>query len=508
MGLRASPVLECANNDPLIEVRQLIKVYFSPAGDFTALQCIDARVNTGEFVAVIGKSGCGKSTFINMLTGIDRPTSGEVWVGGVPIHTLSENEMAVWRGRNVGIVFQHFQLLPTLTLLENVMLPMELNGMYTRRKRRERALDLLDTVQMAEHIHKLPSAISGGQQQRVAIARALANDPPLIVADEPTGNLDSQTTEVIFGLFETLVANGATVLIVTHDDDLAKRVDRTIILSDGKIVNEHLAHALAALNRDQLDNVVRLVEPSLYPPGANIVMQGEVGDKFYIVIEGETEVFIEQPSGKQVLVNRIGPGQYFGELALTGNGLRMATVRAAPQQAVSVVALDLDTFNRLLDESPMLHKELSRISEQRLIQTQIQTLAALDYIMSQELTQRLAIQSFAPGQFIIRQGSLGESFYLIIDGEVDIIAERSSASADGGMVITEHILNRLGRGQYFGEVALLGDGRRSATVRASGTALVKVVELDRAALERLMCSSTLFKEDLEQRVDERRVLDT
>jgi len=492
------------DNGPLIEVRQLVKVYETPAGGFTALRGIDAQVNAGEFVAVVGKSGCGKSTLINMLTGIDRPTSGEVWIGGTAVHALSENEMAEWRGRNVGIVFQHFQLMPTLTLLENVMLPMELNGVYTRRQRREQAMQLLDMVEMTGHVHKLPSAISGGQQQRVAIARALANEPPLIVADEPTGNLDSQTAEMIFNLFERLVTGGTTVLVVTHDDDLAQRVDRTIILSDGQIVNEYLARALSALNRDQLDAVVRLVEPSTYSPGANIVVQGEVGDKFYIIVEGKTEVFVEQPGGTQVLVNRMGPGEYFGELALVGNGFRTATVRAAMESEVSVVALDLDAFNHLLDESPALRKELSRIVDQRLIQDQIQALAGLDPAISHELTQGLESQSYAPGQFIIRQGALGETFYLILEGEVDVVVERPFDRAQGRLDGTEHVLNRLGRGQYFGEMALLGSGRRSATVRASGPAPVRVVELDRAVLERLMRDSVLFKGDLARLIEERR----
>jgi ABC-type lipoprotein export system ATPase subunit len=484
-------------NGPLIEVRQLVKVYQTPAGGFMALKGIDAQVNPGEFVAVVGKSGCGKSTLINMLTGIDRPTSGEIWIKDVAVHTLSENEMAEWRGRNVGIVFQHFQLMPTLTLLENVMLPMELNKVYTRRGRRERATQLLDTVEMIDHIHKLPSAISGGQQQRVAIARALANEPPLIVADEPTGNLDSQTAEMIFRLFEKLVAGGTTILVVTHDDALAKRVNRTIILSDGEIVNEYLAQALSALNRDQLDAVVRLVEPSIYPPGANIVVQGEVGDKFYIITEGETEVIVEQPGGSQVLVQRRGPGEYFGEMALVGNGFRTATVRAAPESPVSAVALDVDALNRLLEESPTLHQELSRVVDQRLIQIQIQALTGLDPDTLHELTQGVESQSFAPGQFIIRQGALGETFFLIVEGEVDVVLEQ----IDG----TERILNHHKRGQYFGEVALMGSGRRNATVRASGSTPARVVELDKATLERLMRDSVLFKDDLERRVDERQV---
>ena len=193
---------------PYVNARRLVKVFPTPAGDFTALKGIDLQANRGEFVAVIGKSGSGKSTLINLITGIDRPTGGEIHIGGEPLHTFDEERLAAWRGRNLGIVFQFFQLLPTLTLVENVMLPMEINRLYAPAERRERAMGLLQQVAMDEQARKLPSAVSGGQQQRVAIARALANDPGLIVADEPTGNLDSRTAESIFALFQRLAAAG------------------------------------------------------------------------------------------------------------------------------------------------------------------------------------------------------------------------------------------------------------------------------------------------------------
>lgn len=226
-------------NNHLIELRETIKTYKSAAGSFTALKGVDLNVNEGEFVAVIGKSGSGKSTLINMITGIDRPTSGQVLVGDTAVHTLNEGQMAEWRGRNLGVIFQFFQLLPTLTVIENVMLPMDFCDMYTRRERHERAMYLLDLVEMTEHANKLPSATSGGQQQRVAIARALANDPPILVADEPTGNLDSKTANAIFQLFTDLVKKeDKTILMVTHDADLATRVTRTIVIADGEIVDE------------------------------------------------------------------------------------------------------------------------------------------------------------------------------------------------------------------------------------------------------------------------------
>ncbi|MBA3533028.1 MAG: ABC transporter ATP-binding protein [Ardenticatenales bacterium] len=226
-------------NEHLIDLRQVLKQYETAAGTFVALKGINLQVDRGEFVAVIGKSGSGKSTLINMITGIDRPTSGEVLVGDTAIHTLNEGQMAQWRGRNMGVIFQFFQLLPTLTVIENVMLPMDFCDMYTPRERQERAMSLLAEVEMTEHAHKLPSATSGGQQQRVAIARALANDPPILVADEPTGNLDSKTADAIFSLFMDLVTKeNKTILMVTHDSDLAQRVTRAIIVADGEIVDE------------------------------------------------------------------------------------------------------------------------------------------------------------------------------------------------------------------------------------------------------------------------------
>ena len=225
-------------NGHLIDLRSVVKTYESEAGTFTALKSIDMQVDTGEFVSVIGKSGSGKSTLINMITGIDRPTSGKVIVSATTLNGLSEGRMAEWRGRHIGIIFQFFQLLPTLTVIENVMLPMDFCNMYTPRERQERSINLLEQVEMADHAHKLPSGISGGQQQRVAIARALANDPPILMADEPTGNLDSKTAGSVFNLFEELVEQDKTILVVTHDNDLAEQATRIVTLADGEIVDD------------------------------------------------------------------------------------------------------------------------------------------------------------------------------------------------------------------------------------------------------------------------------
>jgi len=221
----------------LIEMNGVSKAYEVAAGEFLALKKVNIRMNKGEFVAVVGKSGSGKSTLINMITGIDNPTSGEVFVASTPVHALNQEQLAVWRGKNVGIVFQFFQLLPTLTVAENVVLPMDFCNVYSPRERRERAIALLNKVGIAEQADKLPAALSGGEQQRAAIARALANDPPLLAADEPTGNLDSHTSEAIMQLFADLAKEGKTVVMVTHERDLSRYFTRSITLSDGCIVS-------------------------------------------------------------------------------------------------------------------------------------------------------------------------------------------------------------------------------------------------------------------------------
>jgi putative ABC transport system ATP-binding protein len=222
----------------LIEMVKIFKVFKSPAGEFTVLKDINACFYPGEFVSVVGRSGSGKSTLVNMLTGIDHPTSGKVRIMDTYPHALSESRMAVWRGHNLGIVFQFFQLLPTMSLLENTLLPMDFCNRYALGEREERAMQLLRMVGLEKFAHELPGAISGGQQQSAAIARALANDPPIIVADEPTGNLDSSAAENVMSIFDSLVQAGKTVLMVTHDRSLAERAHRTLVLSDGELVDE------------------------------------------------------------------------------------------------------------------------------------------------------------------------------------------------------------------------------------------------------------------------------
>jgi putative ABC transport system ATP-binding protein len=225
---------------PLISLVKVSKVFNTPSGDFTALQHINLEVKAGEFVSIVGKSGSGKSTLINIMTGIDSPSSGEVVVANSAVHALNQEQLAVWRGRSVGVIFQFFQLLPTLTVAENVMLPMDFCNTYPPADRRKRALGLLEKLGIFEQADKLPSDLSGGQQQRAAIARALANDPPLLVADEPTGNLDSKTSEDVMQLFLALVNEGKTVVMVTHERDFGRYFTRSINLADGVILPEQL----------------------------------------------------------------------------------------------------------------------------------------------------------------------------------------------------------------------------------------------------------------------------
>ena len=227
-----------APEEPMIEVRNLVKRFAVGEGEVTVLKNISFQVKRGEFLSIVGPSGSGKSTLINMFTGIDRPSEGEIEVGGTKIDEMNEGQLAQWRGQNLGLVFQFFQLLPALSLVDNVILPMDFANKFERKERRERAMGLLDTVGLADQALKLPGMVSGGQQQRAAIARALANDPPLIVGDEPTGNLDSASSERMVELFFQLVEEGKTLIMVTHDQAIARRTPRMIEIADGQIIRD------------------------------------------------------------------------------------------------------------------------------------------------------------------------------------------------------------------------------------------------------------------------------
>jgi ABC-type lipoprotein export system ATPase subunit len=351
-------------SSPLIQMHQVVKTFKNAAGEFTVLKGINTQFNRGEFVGVIGKSGSGKSTLINMITGIDRPTSGEIFIGGVPIHKLNENQMAVWRGRNLGIVFQFFQLLPTLSLLENIMLPMDFCHMYQPGERPEKAMELLRLVEMDMHAHKLPTAISGGQQQRVAIARALANNPPILIADEPTGNLDSKTADAIFHLFENLVHQGKTIVMVTHDSALAKRVTRTVLIADGEIVNDWVAKALPTLTHQQMLAATKEIENRQYGADETIIEQGKENDQVYIITKGEVEVVLKQSNGRESVLSRLSAGQLVGETEAFNHQAAGASVRST-HSPVEMIALQREKFLHLINESENTRQAMETLIRQR-----------------------------------------------------------------------------------------------------------------------------------------------
>ncbi len=226
------------NKPNYIELKNVSRTYFSPAGNVKALDQVNMRIAQGTFVGVFGKSGAGKSTLVNLLTGVDSLTEGELWIDGFSLHHASQEKITRWRGKNVGVVFQSFELLNQISILDNVLLPLDLNGNYDRVSSAKRALQLLSHLEIEEHAHKSPAAISGGQRQRVAIARALINNPQIIVADEPTGSLDSQTSMVIYKIFKQIVKSGKTVLMVTHDRHLLPLFDHIYLLVDGVIKKE------------------------------------------------------------------------------------------------------------------------------------------------------------------------------------------------------------------------------------------------------------------------------
>ena len=351
-------------NHSLIELRNVVKNYKTAVGDFPALKDVDLNIQAGEFVSIIGKSGSGKSTLLNMITGIDRPTTGEVFVNHTPVHELNENRMARWRGKNLGIVFQFFQLLPTISIVENIMLPMDFCRTYPMREREKRAMELLDLVELTDHAYKLPTALSGGQQQRVAIARALANDPPIVIADEPTGNLDSKTADSVFQLFNDLVAQGKTIIVVTHDSGLAKRTHRTALIADGEIVNEYVAKAMPSLSHDQLLEASRTARLQHYEAGSMIVSEGTDANAFYIVSQGTVEVVLPRKNQSDVIVVQLGQGKYFGEMEFFHDRRFRASVRANEHGPVDVLAISFDKLNELLGQSEVAREALHQAANQ------------------------------------------------------------------------------------------------------------------------------------------------
>jgi ABC-type lipoprotein export system ATPase subunit len=351
----------------MIDIRNVVKVFKNAAGEFTVLKGIDLAIERGQFVSIVGKSGSGKSTLLNMVTGIDHPTSGHVIVNGTDIYTkMDESDRSLWRGKNLGIVFQFFQLLPMLSLLENVMLPMDYAEMYDFEERPKRAMDLLTLVGLETQAHKLPLAVSTGQQQLAAIARALATNPPLLVADEPTGNLDTRSADVIIQLFEQLVAEGKTVVMVTHDPSLTDRTTRNIIISDGELIDEAVALTLPLLKHRQMLAVTKKSRRMTFGPGQSILQRDGHVDSFFMIARGEVEIVLQGKKHEDISVARLGPGQYFGEVELLRGGKSIASVRAAADAPVELLALQRDDFHDLLKESPLTEEAIGQIVQRRL----------------------------------------------------------------------------------------------------------------------------------------------
>jgi ABC-type lipoprotein export system ATPase subunit len=365
---------EATQAKPAVVLDRVVKTYVNAAGSFTALKGVSLQMNYGQFISIVGKSGSGKSTLLNVLTGIDHPTSGQVILGGQDLYQMSESQRALWRGRNVGIVFQFFQLLPTLSLLENVMLPMDYCKVFPANERPQRAMELLKMVGLEEQVDKLPSMVSSGQQQSAAIARALATDPPIIVADEPTGNLDSRSAAAIIRLFQGLAEQGKTILIVTHDPSITRRTDQTVILSDGEIIDEVVARALPLLNHPQMLQVTRRAEKRIYQPGQTILQQGEPVGHFFMVASGEVEVVLNKPGCVEMSLARLGAGQFFGEVELMNGGKSIASVHAALDGPVEVALLDRGEFLRLIDEAPAMQVGLAGVARERLQEHQAREL--------------------------------------------------------------------------------------------------------------------------------------
>ncbi len=352
----------------LIQMRNVVKTFKNAAGEFTVLKGIDLTIERGEFAAIVGKSGSGKSTLLNMITGIDHPTSGQVVIDGTDIYKMTESKRSLWRGKNLGIVFQFFQLLPMLTLLENVMLPMDYVGMYDFEERPKRAMALLEMVSLEKQAHTLPLAVSTGQQQAAAIARALATDPPLLVADEPTGNLDSRAADAMIDLFEDLVQNGKTIVMVTHDPSMTSRTSRTITISDGVLINEIVTQALPLLTHPQMLEISQKLERRVYQPGETIIRRDEHVEYFFMIARGQVDIVLQGKRRGDELLARLDPGDYFGEIELVRGGKSIANVRAAAEGPVELLVLPRTDFNRMLDEVPLTQEAISDVVQERLME--------------------------------------------------------------------------------------------------------------------------------------------
>jgi len=351
--------------DAIIELHGVVKRFSNAAGEFTILKGVDLQIKSGEFVSIVGKSGSGKSTLLNMVTGIDHPSDGQVIVNGTDIYTnFTESQRSKWRGKNLGIVFQFFQLMPMLTLLENVMLPMDYVDMYEFDERPEKAMELLKLVGLEKFADKLPVLVSTGQQQLAAIARAMACDPPLLIADEPTGNLDTKSSDTIIGLFEHFVALGKTIVMVTHDPSLTSRTNRNIIISDGELINETIARSLPQLRHRHMLEFTKLAEEHIYQPHETIISRDGNVDYFFMISKGEVDVILKSKKDQSV-TSRLRENEFFGEIELLRGGRAIANVRAG-EKPVEVLTLPRTDFIRVMNESPITSEAVGKIMQHRL----------------------------------------------------------------------------------------------------------------------------------------------
>jgi ABC-type lipoprotein export system ATPase subunit len=360
--------------EDIISLHGVKKTFSNAAGDFDVLKGVDLTIHRGEFVSIVGKSGSGKSTLLNMVTGIDHPSDGQVVVNGKDIYTgVTESQRSNWRGKNLGIVFQFFQLLPMLTLLENVMLPMDYVDMYDFDERPARAMELLKLVGLEKFANKLPILVSTGQQQLAAIARAMACDPPLLVADEPTGNLDSRSADTIIQLFEQFVAQGKTIAMVTHDPSLTSRTHRNIIISDGELIDESVSRALPQLRHRHMLEFTKLLQERSYHPHQTIISREHQEDHFFIIRKGEVEVVLRDEQNKEYALSNLRKDEFFGEAELTHSGKSVANVRAGNQPVEAVIIPRAD-FIRVMNESPITAEAVGKI-----VQTKLETQRIADH---------------------------------------------------------------------------------------------------------------------------------
>ena len=347
------------DKEPLIKLSQVSKVYRNAAGSFPALQDINVNFYEGEFVGVIGKSGSGKSTLVNMITGIDRPSEGEVIVDGRNIHAMREGKQARWRGLNLGVVFQFFQLLPMLTLIENVLLPMDFCNKYDPADRPDRAMNLLEMVGLGDVAQKLPGSLSGGQQQSAAIARAMANDPPIIVADEPTGNLDAKTADSVYDKFTALAGEGRTIIMITHDPEIEHRLSRTVLLSDGEVIDPILIHTLPWLPHPELKVLGHTLERQSFAKGEPIDVAGQFSNRLILIEEGKIQLkFTEKPHKDKKIT--LDPGAFLGGQEIIKDESMAQFSAKSKANATTIAVLSWNRLSEALDSVEDGHRKFGQ----------------------------------------------------------------------------------------------------------------------------------------------------